>query len=109
MAIDNVRLYRGGVEPWKEKDSENGFVLVNPLPQPHTFSASDLAGNLSRTGIHRIKGTQAPDVNNGQAVTGSLNSGAIRRDHLAGGPPSRDRPPRIVNQGPVTGTPVKRH
>jgi uncharacterized protein (TIGR03437 family) len=46
--------------------------LVNPFAQPHTYSATDLAGALNRTGIKRINGTQAPDVNNGQPVTGSL-------------------------------------
>jgi uncharacterized protein (TIGR03437 family) len=74
VAIDNVHIYQGGVGLWR-RDFENGFVLVNPFAQPHTFSAADLAGALSRTGIHRIKGTQAPDVNNGQAVTGDLTVG----------------------------------
>ncbi len=71
VAIDNVRVYRGGVGPWR-RDFENGFVLVNPLTQAHAFSAADLAGTFNRTGVRRIKGTQAPDVNNGQAVTGNL-------------------------------------
>jgi hypothetical protein len=74
VAIDNIRLYRGGVGPWR-RDFENGFVLVNPLQYSHTFSAAELAGALNRTGIHRIKGTQAPDINNGQAVTGALTLG----------------------------------
>ena len=74
VAIDNIRIYQGGVGPWR-RDFENGFVLVNPLAQPHTFSASDLAGVLNRTGIHRISGTQAPDINNGQPVTDSLTLG----------------------------------
>ncbi|MBZ5677716.1 MAG: hypothetical protein LAP61_26015 [Acidobacteriia bacterium] len=76
VAIDNVRIVRGGVGPWR-RDFENGSVLVNPLPQPRTFSATELAGTLNRTGIHRIKGTQAPDVNNGQPVTGDLTIGAF--------------------------------
>jgi uncharacterized protein (TIGR03437 family) len=71
VAIDNVRLYQGGVGLWR-RDFENGFVLVNPFAQPHTFTAADLAGTLNRTNIHRIKGTQAPDVNNGQPVSDSL-------------------------------------
>ncbi len=74
VAIDNVKLYQGGVGPWR-RDFEGGFVLVNPFSQAHTFSAADLAGTLNRTGIHRIKGTQAPDVNNGQPVTGDLTLG----------------------------------
>jgi len=71
IAVDNLRVYQGGVGPWR-RDFENGLVLVNPFLQSHTFSAADLAGVLKRTGIHRIKGTQAPDINNGQPVTGSL-------------------------------------
>jgi hypothetical protein len=71
VAIDNVRVTEGRAGPWR-RDFERGFVLVNPLPQPHTFSPSDLAGGLGRTGIRRIRGTQAPDVNNGLPVTGSL-------------------------------------
>lgn len=71
IAIDNVKLYRGGAGPWR-RDFENGFVLVNPLGQPHTFSASELAGSLSRSDIRRIKGTQALDINNGLPVSGDL-------------------------------------
>jgi hypothetical protein len=71
VAIDDIEIYAGGIGPWR-RDFENGFVLVNPFNQPHTFTAADLAGTLNRTGIHRIKGTQAPDINNGQPVTDSL-------------------------------------
>ena len=74
VAIDNFKIYQGGVGPWR-RDFEGGFVLVNPFSQAHTFSAADLAGALNRTGIHRISGAQAPDVNNGQAVTGDLTLG----------------------------------
>jgi uncharacterized protein (TIGR03437 family) len=76
VAIDNVRIYQGGAGPWR-RDFESGFVLVNPFTQAHTFSAADLAGVLNRTGIKRINGTQAPNVNNGQSVTGSLTLGAF--------------------------------
>lgn len=76
IAIDNITLYSGGVGPWR-RDFENGFVLVNPLGQPHAFSASELTGSLSRTGIRRIKGTQAPDINNGLPVSGDLTVGAF--------------------------------
>jgi uncharacterized protein (TIGR03437 family) len=74
VALDNLRIVRGGVGPWR-RDFENGFVLVNPLPQAYTFSAAEVAGVLHRTGIHRIKGTQAPAVNNGQAVPGEFTLG----------------------------------
>src|SRR5579872_6239 len=75
-ALRRSGFYRGGAGPWR-RDFENGFVLVNPFAQPHTFSASELAGALSRTGIRRIKGTQAPDINNGLPVSGDLTVGAF--------------------------------
>ena len=98
VAIDNVTITQGNVGPWR-RDFENGFVLVNPLAVPHTFSATDLAGALSRTGIHRIVGTQAPDVNNGQPVTGSLTLNSfdaiiLLADHIAA-PPAPSAPPAI--------------
>lgn len=71
VAIDNVRVTRGDAGPWR-RDFENGFVLVNPINKPYTFTTEELAGNLGRTGIRRILGTQAPDVNNGQPVTSTL-------------------------------------
>jgi len=71
VAIDNIRITEGGAGPWR-RDFENGFVLVNPINKEYTFSAAELAGDWSRTGIKRILGTQAPDVNNGQDVSGTL-------------------------------------
>jgi hypothetical protein len=71
VAIDNVRVTEGGAGPWR-RDFENGFVLVNPLNRPATFDAMALAGSLNRTGTRRILGNQAPDVNNGQPISGSL-------------------------------------
>ena len=76
IAIDNVQVVPGGVGPWR-RDFEHGFVLVNPFSQPHTFSQADIAGTLNRTGVRRINGTQAPDINNGQAVTAGLTLGAF--------------------------------
>jgi len=76
VAISNIRITKDGVGAWR-RDFENGFVLVNPLPQARTFSAAELAGTLHRTGIHRINGSQAPDINNGQAVTDDLTLGAF--------------------------------
>jgi hypothetical protein len=46
VAIDNLVIYSGGVGPWR-RDFENGFVLVNPLNQSHTFSTTELAGAAS--------------------------------------------------------------
>jgi uncharacterized protein (TIGR03437 family) len=74
IAIDHFRIYQDGVRPWR-RDFENGIGLVNTLSQSHTFTAAEIAGSLNRTGIHRLKGTQAPDVNNGQPVTGDLTLG----------------------------------
>jgi uncharacterized protein (TIGR03437 family) len=74
IAIDNFRIYDGGVGPWR-RDFENGIALVNPLSQSYTFTAAQIAGALNRTGVHRIKGTQASDINNGQPVTGDLTVG----------------------------------
>ena len=71
IAVDNVRVTAGGAGPWR-RDFENGFVLVNPINRSYTFNPEELAGQFNRTGIKRIKGTQAPDFNNGQPVTGTL-------------------------------------
>ena len=68
---NNIRIIEGGVGPWR-RDFENGFVLVNPINKSYTFSPKELAGTLNRTGIKRILGTQAPNINNGQFVTGDL-------------------------------------
>lgn len=71
VAIDNIRVVQAGARPWR-RDFENGFVFVNPFNQPYAFSASQVAGDLHRAGIRRIRGTQAPEVNSGQAVDGGL-------------------------------------
>jgi hypothetical protein len=71
VAIDNIRVTQGGAGPWR-RDFENGFVLVNPLHNSYTFTAEELSGLMGRTGIKRILGTQAPDVNNGLPVAESL-------------------------------------
>lgn len=96
VAINNVKVSNGGFGPWR-RDFENGFVLVNPLLQSHTFSASELAGALNRTGIHRIKGTQAPDINNGQAATQGITLNAfdaiiLLADHIDAPPPPPSKP-----------------
>ena len=71
VAIDNVHVTRGGAGPWR-RDFENGFVLVNPLNKPYTFTLNELSGDFERTGIKRILGTQAPEINNGQPVNNDL-------------------------------------
>ncbi|MEF8848906.1 MAG: putative glycoside hydrolase [Candidatus Thermoplasmatota archaeon] len=71
VAVDNLKVYEGGAGPWR-RDFENGFVLVNPLNKPYTFNTSELSGVWNRTGIKRIFGSQAPEVNTGEKVAGSL-------------------------------------
>jgi hypothetical protein len=71
VAIDNIRVTQGGAGPWR-RDFENGFVLVNPLNKPYTFTMDELSGDLERSGIKRILGTQSPEVNNGQSVVDNL-------------------------------------
>jgi uncharacterized protein (TIGR03437 family) len=95
VAITNLKIADGGFGPWR-RDFENGFVLVNPFREPHTFSASDLAGALNRTGMHRINGEQAPNINNGQTVNSSLTLAPfdaiiLLADHISApaAPPSK--------------------
>ena len=45
-----------------------------------------LLSALKRAGIHRIKGTQAPDANNGQPVTDSLTLGPFDAIIRSAGP-----------------------
>jgi hypothetical protein len=72
VAVDNLKITKGGVGPWR-RDFENGLVLINPLNLTYNFTAEELAGSFHRTGIKRIFGTQAPEVNNGQTVTAPLS------------------------------------
>jgi len=72
VAIDNIKIYEDGAGPWR-RDFENGFVLVNPINKEYTFTSEELTGQYLRTGIKRILGTQAPDVNSGEPVTDSLS------------------------------------
>lgn len=74
VAFDNIQIIEGGAGPWR-RDFENGFALVNPLPDPYTFTTQELSGARQRTGIQRIDGTQDRLVNNGDPVTGSLSLG----------------------------------
>ena len=76
VSFDNLRIIEGGTGPWR-RDFENGFVLVNPFPDPYTFTLDELRGVFDRTGIQRIDGTQDPSINNGEAVTTDLTVGAF--------------------------------
>jgi hypothetical protein len=71
ITIDDIKVSEGGVGPWR-RDFENGFVLVNPYRSPALFDIKTLNGALGRSGIRRIKGGQAPEVNTGKPVTTSL-------------------------------------
>jgi len=71
VAFDNMRILEGGAGPWR-RDFENGFVLVNPLPEPYTFSMDELRGAFRRSGMRRIDGTQDRSINNGEPVTDEL-------------------------------------
>jgi hypothetical protein len=68
VAIDNLSITEGGAGPWR-RDFENGIVLVNPYRIAAHFDATAMAGIFGRSGIKRIKGTQAPEVNSGAPVT----------------------------------------
>jgi hypothetical protein len=72
FAIDDLKIEEGGVGPWR-RDFENGVVLVNPYEKEASFDAKALAGDLKRSGLRRIKGSQAPEVNTGKAVGSSLS------------------------------------
>jgi hypothetical protein len=74
VAIDDLRVVQGGAGPFR-RDFERGLVLINPYSQPRTFTADEVAGPLGRTGIRRIKGTQAPDVNTGLPVPDAVTLG----------------------------------
>ncbi|MCX7028017.1 MAG: putative glycoside hydrolase [Spirochaetes bacterium] len=71
IAIDDVRITEGGAGPWR-RDFENGIVFVNPYCVPARFDAKAITGALERTGIKRIKGSQAPEVNSGAPVKDNL-------------------------------------
>jgi hypothetical protein len=71
VAIDDLVITEGGAGPWR-RDFENGIVLVNPCRAPARFDLKTISGDLGRTVIRRINGTQAPEVNSGAPVTGEL-------------------------------------
>jgi hypothetical protein len=75
-AIDDIRITEGGAGPWR-RDFENGIVLVNPYRTQALFDAEDVAGVLGRTGVRRIRGSQTPEINDGQPVTSGLSLGAF--------------------------------
>ncbi len=58
--IRNIKLYAGGAERWS-REFEKGLVLLNMTDNPWRVAV--------KKGTYRhLKGSQAPEVNNGQAV-----------------------------------------
>lgn len=74
VVVDNIRITEGGPGVWR-RDFENGIALANPTPNPIFVAQSQIVGPLNRTGIRRIRGTQAPTVNDGTAVNTGLQLG----------------------------------
>ncbi len=58
--INNIKLYAGGAERWS-REFEKGLVLLNMTDTPWPVAV--------KKGLYKhLKGLQAPEVNNGQAV-----------------------------------------
>ncbi len=66
--LDGVRLQQGNSDVWR-RDYEGGVVLVNATYTTRTVS---LNGGTVQLPLRRIKGTQAPEVNDGSLVTASI-------------------------------------
>jgi hypothetical protein len=62
--IRNIKLYAGGAERWS-REFENGLVLLNMTNAPWTIA-------VPKGKYKRLKGQQAPEVNNGQVVDSEL-------------------------------------
>ncbi len=58
--IRNIKLFAGGAERWS-REFENGLVLLNMTNTPWRTS-------VRKNYYKRLKGKQAPEVNNGQAI-----------------------------------------
>ncbi len=71
LSFDDIMVTEGGAGPWK-RDFENGIVVVNPLRRTVVIDQSELSGDFRRSGVHRIRGSQAPQVNSGAPVPGAL-------------------------------------
>ena len=59
--IRNIRLYEGGAERWS-RDFQNGKVLLNMTNHPWRINIG--------SGFRRLKGSQCPEVNNGEKISG---------------------------------------
>lgn len=58
--IRNIKLYSGSAERWS-REFENGLVLLNMTNSPWHATAR-------KNYYKRLKGTQAPEINNGQPI-----------------------------------------
>ncbi|MDD5275480.1 MAG: hypothetical protein PHR16_05300 [Methylovulum sp.] len=62
--IRNIKLYAGGAERWS-REFEKGLVLLNMTDNPWRVAM--------KKGVYRhLKGSQAPEVNNGQPVENEI-------------------------------------
>lgn len=59
-AIRNIKLYAGGAERWS-REFEKGLVLLNMTNEPWKVA-------VRKNHYKRLKGSQAPEINNGQPV-----------------------------------------
>ena len=64
VALRNIRLYAGGVERWS-REFEKGVVFMNMTSQPWTTA-------LPQGCCRRLRGGQAPEVNNGEETSRQL-------------------------------------
>ncbi len=71
VVVDDLRITEGGPGVWR-RDFENAVVLVNPTPGSIYVSQDQIQGPLNRTGLRRIRGSQAPNWNSGAAVTSGI-------------------------------------
>ncbi|KJV05313.1 hypothetical protein VZ94_19105 [Methylocucumis oryzae] len=62
--IRNIKLYSGSSERWS-REFENGLVLLNMTNTPWQ-------ANVKKNYYKRLKGSQAPEVNNGESVDSTI-------------------------------------
>lgn len=63
-SIRNIRVYPGSTERWS-REFENGLVLLNMSIEPWIYT-------IQKGIYHRLKGTEAPNVNNGEQIASEV-------------------------------------
>lgn len=63
-SIRNIKIYSGSTERWS-REFENGLVLLNMTIEPWKYKVQNGA-------YCRLKGTEAPDVNNGEKIASEI-------------------------------------